>query len=93
MTVVRAELLSIFISPGTGLTSTFSVVFVANWTAPRSVNVTVFCSPALIEVDRLRLHDRRCRVLLDRQRDRDLHLLRVARVLDGDREREVGATP
>ena len=41
------------------------------------------------QVDRLRLDDRRRR-LLDRQRHLDLYLLRVAGVLDRDREAEIG---
>ena len=37
-----------FFSSGTGATSTFTVVLVANCTWPRLRNVTVFCSPGLI---------------------------------------------
>ena len=49
MTGYEAELLSAFASPSTGCTSTFTVVSVANATWPRSLNVTVFDSPGLIE--------------------------------------------
>ena len=45
-------------SPGTGATSTWTVVFCANGTSPRSENVTVFVLARVDQVDRLRPHDR-----------------------------------
>src|SRR5581483_3494312 len=44
-----AELFALLASHGTGLTSTFTVVWVANGTWPRPVNVTTFCSAGLID--------------------------------------------
>src|SRR5579862_2416450 len=44
-----AELFDLFASHGTGLTSTFTVVCVANGTCPRPVNVITVCVPGLID--------------------------------------------
>ena len=59
MTGYSALLLSVFVSPATGLTLTWTDVFSPNGRSGKSLKVTVFVSPDVEDVDRLLLHDRR----------------------------------
>ena len=82
-----------FVSPGTFATSTDTVVCAANGTWPRSLNVTDCVAARVDQLHLLGLRDRAAlrRRPVDRQRDRDLHLLRVAAVVDRHLEDEARA--
>ena len=89
MTGYSAELLSAFASPSTGCTSTFTVVRGEGDLTEVGERHGLRLA-GIDHVDRLRGHDRR-RLLIDGQRDLDLHFLVVAGVLDGHGEGEIGA--
>ena len=87
MTGYVDELFCVSLSPGTGCDLDLTTfVFCANWTIwPRFRKTHRLRSPALMR-SIVCVFDDRARALLDRQRHLDPHLLRVARVLDGDLE-------